>query len=90
MALPERNGSEGSGRNYEMADEIIAFLKKSSVAPSEINSFLVERGTSEINQKIKAINLATRPQIDLKDLLQSLKGYEKLMYNNSSKKTGDN
>jgi len=70
----------------EMADEIITFLRKSSVAPSEINSFLVERGTSEINQKMKAINLANRPQLDLKDLLQSLNGFEKLMYNNSSRK----
>ena len=70
----------------DMADEIITFLKKSSVSPSEINSFLAERETSGISQKMKAINLANRPQIDLKDLLKLLKGSERLMYNGSARR----
>ncbi|MCK7542354.1 MAG: hypothetical protein MZV63_71515 [Marinilabiliales bacterium] len=45
---------------YKMVDEVVAFLRKSSVAPSDINTFLVEKGTSEINQKIKG-NQSCRP-----------------------------
>lgn len=67
----------------EMAEEIIDFLKRVSVSPAEVNSFLIEKGTSEISQRMKAINLAGRPQIELKDLLKLIGGSEKLRYNGS-------
>jgi tRNA uridine 5-carboxymethylaminomethyl modification enzyme len=70
-----------------LVDEITAWLKKTSVEPGEINAFLKKKGTTEIIQKIKAINLAGRPQIELKDLLRNIKGSEKLGYNNSKRKT---
>ena len=59
-----------------MVNELTSWLRKKSVEPSEINEFLKYKGTSEINQKMKAINLAGRPQIELKDLLVSVKGSE--------------
>jgi tRNA uridine 5-carboxymethylaminomethyl modification enzyme len=49
--------------------EIISFLNKKSIEPFQINSFLTEKGTSLINQKQKAINIAMRPQVDLKEFL---------------------
>ena len=70
----------------ELVDEITAWLKKTSVEPNEINRFLKRKGTSEINQKIKAINLAGRPQIELKDLLRNIKGSEELGFNKSKRK----
>ena len=57
-----------------------------SVEPEEINRFLKRKGTSGINQKIKAINLAGRPQIELKDLLRNIKGAEGLGYSNQKGK----
>jgi tRNA uridine 5-carboxymethylaminomethyl modification enzyme len=51
-----------------------------------LNRLLKRKGTSEINQKIKAINLAGRPQIELKDLLKSINGSEKLGFNKSKRK----
>jgi tRNA uridine 5-carboxymethylaminomethyl modification enzyme len=66
--------------------EITAWLKRTSVEPDEINKFLKRKGTSEINQKIKAINLAGRPQIELKDLLRNIKGSEELGFNKSKRK----
>jgi len=56
----------------EAENEIIDFLEKTSVSPSQINNFLESRGTSPVAQKVKAITIATRPQIAIKELLDTL------------------
>jgi tRNA uridine 5-carboxymethylaminomethyl modification enzyme len=70
-----------------LVDELTSWLQKKSVEPDEINRFLKRKSTSEISQKIKAINLAGRPQIELKDLLLNIKGSEFLGFNKSKRKT---
>jgi tRNA uridine 5-carboxymethylaminomethyl modification enzyme len=57
----------------KMVEEIVSFLKETSVEPKVINGFLNEMGTSKIKQKIKAISIATRPQIELKKFILQLK-----------------
>jgi tRNA uridine 5-carboxymethylaminomethyl modification enzyme len=42
------------------------------VSPESINDFLISRDTNRITQKIKAINIAMRPQIQLKELLNHI------------------
>ncbi|MCE5347953.1 MAG: tRNA uridine-5-carboxymethylaminomethyl(34) synthesis enzyme MnmG [Bacteroidales bacterium] len=54
--------------------EIIDFLTEYSVNPGEINTFLTKVGTNIISQKVKAITIATRPQVDIASLLRILKG----------------
>ncbi len=71
---------------YSLAEKIIEFLKSYSISPDEINSFLAERGTSEINQKIKALNIATRPQVGLEELLERIKESESLLHNQASRR----
>jgi len=71
---------------YAMVNEIIAFLKEYSISGEEINQFLVERNTSPINQKVKAINIATRPQIELEELLVKIAASENLGYNRSGRR----
>jgi tRNA uridine 5-carboxymethylaminomethyl modification enzyme len=66
---------------YGMVDEVIAFLKRHSISPGEINPFLEGRETSGINQKIKAINLASRPQVQLDDLLGVISESDSLRHN---------
>ena len=66
-----------------MTEEVISFLRSYSISPREINPFLAEMGTAEISQKIKAVGLAARPQIDLEALLKRISGAEKLEYNSS-------
>ena len=61
-----------------MIKEIIRFLSKKSVEPDEINEFLEKAGTAIIKQKVKAITLATRPQIELKELLENIEGGKRL------------
>ena len=71
---------------YRLTDEIVSFLKKESISPSEINGFLEEKGTAAINQKIKAVNIAARPQVDLADLLDRIPGSTALGFNESTRK----
>jgi len=71
---------------YEMVNEIIGFVKNYSISPGEINQFLKERGTAEINQKVKAINIATRPQVELNDLLGNIPNAESLAFNRSERR----
>ena len=56
-----------------LTNEIINLLKKFSVSPEEVNSFLKNVNTSEILQKTKAINIASRPQVSLKEFLSIIK-----------------
>jgi len=56
----------------EAEKEIINFLERTSVSPSQINEFLKNNETSPVSQKVKAITIATRPQINIKELLETL------------------
>lgn len=57
-----------------MVEEILKFLNESSIEPDEINDYLRESETSLIRQKVKAVNIAVRPQIVLKDLIKRIPG----------------
>jgi tRNA uridine 5-carboxymethylaminomethyl modification enzyme len=54
--------------------EIIDFLTETSLSPDDINSFLNEIGTSCISQKVKAISIASRPQVEIISFLKNIKG----------------
>ncbi|HEX8378904.1 MAG TPA: tRNA uridine-5-carboxymethylaminomethyl(34) synthesis enzyme MnmG, partial [Pedobacter sp.] len=61
------------------SDSIVRYLKNTSVEPSEINAFLQERGTSEINQNVKLFQLLSRPQINFTDLRNANEGLNQLL-----------
>jgi tRNA uridine 5-carboxymethylaminomethyl modification enzyme len=85
LGIASKERMERLKEKLMLAEEIISFLKEKSISPDEINAFLEEKGTSGISQKIKAVNLAARPQISLGELLTRLQGSEKLGYTNSSR-----
>ena len=66
-----------------MINEVVDFLSDTSVSPDEINGFLETVQTNTISQKLKAITIASRPQVEIKALLKLLKGGEKLKAVNS-------
>ncbi|MBK8882672.1 MAG: tRNA uridine-5-carboxymethylaminomethyl(34) synthesis enzyme MnmG [Bacteroidales bacterium] len=72
-------GTTGSDRiNFlnekeELVKEIIEFLTEYSVSPEEINGELEKLGTNPIVQKVKAINIAVRPQVEIVALLNWIK-----------------
>jgi tRNA uridine 5-carboxymethylaminomethyl modification enzyme len=62
----------------KLIEEVINFLSEKSVNPKEINQLLKEVDTSLIIQKVKAINIASRPQIEIEPLLRLIPGNEEL------------
>lgn len=48
-------------------------LKNTSIAPSQINSFLACKGTTEIRQKVKLIDILLRPEVTISDLFFAMK-----------------
>jgi tRNA uridine 5-carboxymethylaminomethyl modification enzyme len=66
-----------------MVKEIIDFLSEKSVSPDEINNFLDKAGTNVISQKVKAISIAARPQVEIGALLKAINGGEGLEAFNS-------
>lgn len=55
---------------YSNTEDIIEFLKNTSCEVDPMNKVLEERNSTTINQKIKLVNLLTRPQISMEDLRQ--------------------
>ena len=63
--------------------EIIDFLTETSVGPDDVNEFLRSVDTSIITQKVKAVTIAARPQVEMCSLLAVIKGGDKLVSFNS-------
>ena len=68
-----------------MIKEVIDFLSENSVNPNDINVFLEEVNTKKITQKVKAITIANRPQVEVKKLLSLIKGGDILNSVNSDR-----
>ena len=68
-----------------MIKEIIDFLNENSISPEEINGFLKKLKTNKITQKVKAITIASRPQVEIGALLNVMKGGNKLKAVNSKR-----
>lgn len=54
-------------------NDLIKFLKETSVDPGNINEFLDSVETNRIGQRVKAITIASRPQVVLKEFLGQLR-----------------
>lgn len=65
--------------------EVMEFLSAQSITPDEINSFLQEAGTNSITQSVKAITIASRPQVEVKALLDKIPGGSLLKAYNSTR-----
>jgi tRNA uridine 5-carboxymethylaminomethyl modification enzyme len=50
--------------------EIIDFLNQYSIPPEKVNGLLEEMGTSPLKQKVKLVEVAKRPQVGLKHLIE--------------------
>ncbi|MDX2248839.1 MAG: tRNA uridine-5-carboxymethylaminomethyl(34) synthesis enzyme MnmG [Bacteroidia bacterium] len=50
---------------------IIELIEQTSIAPEDINGYLESVGSSPLKQKVKAVNILTRPQVTIEDLIRS-------------------
>ncbi len=51
---------------------IISNLKSRSVAPEEVEDYLISKSTSPLKQTVKAFDILTRPQVNITELLNIL------------------
>jgi tRNA uridine 5-carboxymethylaminomethyl modification enzyme len=70
LAADERK--EKLDRKLESIHQVVRFLKKESVIPEEINTWLESVGTAPLDQKIKMASLLLRPQVSLGDMAERL------------------
>jgi tRNA uridine 5-carboxymethylaminomethyl modification enzyme len=68
-----------------MVKEIIDFLSEKSIGPEDVNDFLKNIDTTKISQKVKAITIATRPQVKTESLLRIIEEGKKLKAFNSER-----
>ena len=54
----------------EKTDLFVAFLKETSIKPEDVNSILINKKKAEVDQSMKMIKLASRPQLDFDDVRQ--------------------
>ena len=69
IGLAGKNRVERLEAKEDLIGKVVSVLEEKSVEPDEINVLLEESGTSRISQRIKAISIALRPQINLGTLI---------------------
>ena len=57
---------------YRQRDSILEFIEKYSVKPAEVNNMLENLGTSPLRQGVKLRDIVVRPQVGLKDVIESI------------------
>lgn len=57
-----------------LVGEIVNFLNETSINPQDVNEFLKSVKTNVISQKVKAVTIASRPQVELGALINYVKG----------------
>ncbi|SZD71945.1 Glucose-inhibited division protein A [Candidatus Ornithobacterium hominis] len=64
---------------YEKAKELISFIEKTSIDPTEINPIIEEKKGSPITQKMKMQPILRRPELGINDFekIKALKNYYK-------------
>lgn len=72
---------ERVNQKVKNADEIVSYLKTTSVASKAVNEILEEKGTPGINQNVRLFSLITRPQINLSDLRKADNTFNELLNN---------
>jgi len=53
-------------------DELVDFIKNTSVTPDDVNLYLKSIGSSEINQKRKVLEIVSRPEVSLNNLINEI------------------
>ncbi|MDR1792093.1 MAG: tRNA uridine-5-carboxymethylaminomethyl(34) synthesis enzyme MnmG [Bacteroidales bacterium] len=68
IGLIDKNRFQQVKKKEKKIEEMLFFLKNTSIEPSQINPFLQQNNLSEISQKTKLSQLLLRPQISLQNL----------------------
>ncbi len=61
---------------YKLIEDIIEFVRNFSVKPRFVNELLKEKGTSELKQGVKLVDIILRPQIFIFDLIKVITPFQ--------------
>ena len=61
---------------YKLIEDIIEFVRNFSVKPRFVNELLKEKGTSELKQGVKLVDIILRPQISIFDLIEVITPFQ--------------
>ncbi|WP_340111955.1 tRNA uridine-5-carboxymethylaminomethyl(34) synthesis enzyme MnmG [Maribellus mangrovi] len=64
---------------YELIKEIISYTRDFSVKPKFVNELLVRKGTTELKQGVKLIDIILRPQITIFDLIDVITPFKNFL-----------
>ena len=77
LASPERKKLLDQKTN--LISEIIDFAKQFSVKPRFVNQILTDKGTTELKQGVKLIDIILRPQISIFDLVEYITPFQEFL-----------
>lgn len=72
LGLAKEDRLHAIEKKIKDTDDIIKYFKKTSVTPDQINPLLQELGTTSIPQNYKLDAILSRPQVELKDIINAL------------------
>lgn len=72
LGLAKEDRLHAVEKKIKDTDDIIKYFKKTSVTPDQINPLLQELGTTSIPQNYKLDAILSRPQVELKDIINAL------------------
>ncbi len=72
LGLAKEDRLRAVEKKIKDTDDIIKYFKKTSVTPDQINPLLQELGTTSIPQNYKLDAILSRPQVELKDIINAL------------------
>jgi tRNA uridine 5-carboxymethylaminomethyl modification enzyme len=62
-----------------LISEIISFTKEFSIKPRFVNQILTEKGSTELKQGVKLIDIISRPQISIFDLIEVITPFKQFL-----------
>ncbi|MFM6975635.1 MAG: tRNA uridine-5-carboxymethylaminomethyl(34) synthesis enzyme MnmG [Sphingobacteriaceae bacterium] len=79
LGLIDAERMDAVQRKISDSDFLVNYIKKETVEPEQINGMLDEVGTPNISQKVKMVQLLSRPQVEIKDLRKSLPAFNDVL-----------
>lgn len=70
---------ERVNQKIKNSDDIVHYLKTTSIGPKAANQVLEEKGTPGISQNVKLFSLVSRPQVHLNDLRKTDPEFDELL-----------
>lgn len=72
IGLATENRLSHYRNKYEKVNELVSYLKSTNVSPDSINGLLESKGTPGIANKMRLSQILTRPQINLRDMIENV------------------